>query len=136
MKAPRAPITSRIIAIAWAADRHDALTSSRLRPIRGPNAQIATSRVSSSAMGGGAGVPHHPPDHRAETDGEHGVADLPSCALGEDIGDLLQRNAPDEADTHGDEQQGGEAVESQLRHQEEQDQHADRYDKWHGSVPL
>ncbi|KUM99609.1 hypothetical protein AQI95_38475 [Streptomyces yokosukanensis] len=50
---PPAPITSRIIAIARAADRQEALTSSRLRPIRGLNAQIATASVSSRAMGVG-----------------------------------------------------------------------------------
>ncbi|MGC0359933.1 hypothetical protein RKD25_007222 [Streptomyces sp. SAI-124] len=51
MKAPPAPMTSRIIAIAWAASLHEVLTSARLRPIRGPNTHTATSRVSSRAMG-------------------------------------------------------------------------------------
>lgn len=44
-------MTRRIIAIAWAAEAQEALTSVRLRPMRGPNAQIARSSVSMSAIG-------------------------------------------------------------------------------------
>lgn len=39
------------MAIAWAAELQEALTSARLRPMRGPNAQTASSRASSSAIG-------------------------------------------------------------------------------------
>lgn len=37
--------------MAWAASRQEAATSARLRPMRGPSAQIARSRVSSRAIG-------------------------------------------------------------------------------------
>jgi hypothetical protein len=42
--------------------------------------------------------------------------------------DLLQRNPPDHGDAHGDEQKRDEAVQPELRHQEEQGQDADPYD--------
>lgn len=51
MKAPPAPMTSRIIAIAWAASRQEVATSARLRPMRGPSAHTARQRVSSRAIG-------------------------------------------------------------------------------------
>ena len=70
----------------------------------------------------GAGVAHHPPDHGAESDGEHGVADLVADALGEDVRDVPQAYPLDQRDTHGDQEEGDEAVQSQLRHQKEQNE--------------
>jgi hypothetical protein len=46
-------------------------------------------------------------------------------ALGEDVRDVGDTDAPDQCDSHGHQEQGGEAVQPELRHQEEQDQHAD-----------
>ncbi|MGC0359932.1 hypothetical protein RKD25_007221 [Streptomyces sp. SAI-124] len=84
---------------------------------------------------GGAGVPHHAADHGAEPDGEHRVADLVPDPLGKDVRDVLEADASHEGDSHGDQQEGGEAVQFQLRHQKEQDENADPdHDERHVSV--
>jgi hypothetical protein len=86
-------------------------------------------------IGLGAGVPHHPADHGAEPDGEHRVADLAPDAIRQDVRYLLQRYPLDQGDTYGDQEEGGEAVQSQLRHQKEQDEDADPdHDERHVSV--
>ncbi|GHD62869.1 hypothetical protein GCM10010317_058800 [Streptomyces mirabilis] len=86
---------------------------------------------------GGAGIPHDTADHRAQSDGEHRVADLAADAFREDVRDLLQRNPTNQTDTDRHQQQGGEAVQFELGHEQQQDQHADPdYEERHVSVPL